>query len=180
MLRLEYPEVKEVNGTMDDACDALELLGYTYLDSGRHARVFAKDDHVVKIGLVNEDNYFNYVRMIGLCSANPHLPHILSVDVYDMHPDTPESAPYYIVKMERLKVCFDTYDRQNWDEVLGIDSPRSLERNMIDFTTPRTDAMIEVKKILTHLYQCYDARGDLWAANVMWRGITAVFTDPVV
>jgi hypothetical protein len=191
VLRMEYPEVQKVNGSMTDACERLvNDFGYKHIGTGRHAHVFAKDEHVLKVGYVNDDNYFNYVRMVGLCSANPHLPHILSADVYDMNPDEPTSAPYYIVKMERLALDFSGAKKPDyWQNLLGVDAPRVLDERTIDTISPRTAAMIEVKNILTHLYQCYDARYDVGSeideegyitANVMWRGKTAVFTDPVV
>ena len=187
MFLMEYPEVKEANGDIESCYVKVKALGYEYVDSGRHARVFTKGDRVVKVGLVNADNYLNYVRMVGLRTHNPHLPFIFSVNLYDQHPDSPESAPYYVVEMEKL--AEGRSKPSYWHERLGVGDPSQLNPYVINSVKPKTDAMKDDVRILKNLYTEFNAVCDIGGAdpgdesctaNVMFRGTTAVFTDPVV
>ena len=185
MLRMEYPEVQKANGDIESAKEALVTLGWEPIGAGNHAEAFTKGDRVVKIGRVNADNYMNYVRMIGLRTHNPHLPYIYSVQVFDMEPDTENSNPFYVVEMEKLDGVTRESDHSYWRKLLDAGNPSVLNQYQIEKVEPKTGAMEEVKKILLHLYNCYDARYDVrcydgYTSNVMWRGDTAVFIDPVV
>lgn len=185
MLRMEYPEVQATNGDIHAAIRCLQTLGWEKIGSGNFGYAFAKGDRVVKVGHVNADNYLNYVRMVGLRSNNPHLPYIYSVQVYDMDPDTHNSRPFYVVEMEKLSNAPKSSDAY-WRKLLGAPNPTVLNQNTIEYVKPKTGAMKELKKILTHLYNCYSAGYDVGRCfeghvqNILWRGETAVFIDPVV
>lgn len=186
MLRMEFPEVQKCNGSMYSAMRALRVLGWKKIGKGNFGDAFAKGDRVVKVGRVNADNYMNYVRMVGLRSSNPHLPHIFSVQVFDMKPDTVNSDPFYVIEMEKLDGVTRESNHEYWRKLLDANNPSVLNQYQIEKVKAKTGAMKEVKKILTHLYNCYDARYDVrcfdggYTSNVLWRGATAVFIDPVV
>lgn len=184
-MKLEYPDAKQANGKIEDAYEAVKLLGYEFLSAGSFGRVYTKPDcdHVVKIGRANTDSYFKYVLEVGLNSENPHFPKFSEVTLYDHAPDTAESAPFYVVVVEKLEEKYEEMSKY-WMANLGTKHPAKLDNWNIDYVKPKTDNMMAVKDLLKHMYTTHcavcDIGGGEYTSNVMWRGETAVFTDPVV
>lgn len=157
-----------------------------------------KTNRVIKIGKLNEDNYFQYIKRIGLLSPNPHFPTIYSVKVFDHNKNDPYSVPYYVVEMERLHEQYDLIDALRlagnleltntvnaYFENLGLTDVYDFDNYRIHMSHPNTKYMKEVQNILLDLYS-QGADADLRDRNVMWRihpvtkHYDAVFTDPIV
>lgn len=194
-LKFKYPEAQHVECSHDEAILIYKDMGYVELGSGNHAVVLRKGDHVLKIGFVNSDNYIHYVRLVGLRSKNPHFPYITSVELFNNDPSNPLSSPYYVIQMEALDPIPYQDDEDNakrlsdewkryWTENLGHDNAFILDDHTIEYAKPKTKALVEVRDVLQHLYNCYDAGGDIapsiYSHNVLYRNFSIpVFTDPV-
>lgn len=201
MLKMKYPTVQKVDMCLEQARELYSEMGYRHIGGGCFAEVYQKGNYVLKFGYVNTTNYINYVRMIGLRSKNPHFPYITHVDIYDTAPNTVDSKPYYIVRMELLESmtgmnrfmdedeceALKKHWAKYWKEKTGstelfeVFSRDAMDENRY---TPRTKELLEVRDVLGHLYRCYSASYDIGASvftsNVMYRNGTPVFTDPIV
>jgi hypothetical protein len=178
---------------------------YTFLAEGGYAIVYLDDatDTVIKVGSVNRDHYLQFVSRVGINSANVHLPKIYSVKIFDTDPESPDTNPYYMVRMERLTPTYDLNYllKTRLDIDYGGASEKTdhyfLDRGMpylansfaacnIGETIPWTSDLLEVRDILLELYNT-GSISDLHHNNIMWRydseqevNFDAVFTDPVV
>lgn len=151
---------------------------YKSLGFGAFGEVFEIDEHeVLKIGEVDADGYMQFLRYVGLRSANPHFPYVKKIEILDMDLGDPNSNPYYMVRMERLNSInyVEKYDMEHaFDEAGIVDIYDLAEPCRL---TPKTRAMVYVKRTLTELFQEY-AQDIKWG-NVLFRDRTLVITDPV-
>lgn len=162
---------------------ALRKDGWAEVGSGAYAKVFAKDDYVIKVAM-DSPNYEEYLSYVLANQDNPHVPKIVSVHRYhlkkgDFRPkeysweeDTGLTA--VVVKMEKLKY-------KGWDSDVGISDrlEKAAGYNPWDESeyAPLSKDEETLVDILRHIWK---GRGsDLGGPNLLFRGNTYVVTDPV-
>ncbi len=172
-----------------------------FINNGSFGTVYdiKNRNRVLKVGLVNSDNYINYLRYIGLSTQNPNLPRLESIKLYDSDSLSPMSNFFYEVVMEKLlssdqaikkltkmglsrdraieKICSYWQDR-------GVEEYWNFNAWEIQNCFPTDVNLLEIKQILCKMYNRLGADSDLCESNIMWRiengNVDAVFTDPIV
>lgn len=161
-------------------------LKFQYLSSGAFASVYGKKDHkrVFKIGHI-DDNYLEYVKLVGLRNKNPHLPTIYSVKLFKYGHDW-GTETYYVIEMERL-LPFDKVGRRKglkehkrYQQQLGIVYIQDMEDPMRSMK-PSTRHGKQLQKVLDKALD--EGSPDMHSGNIMWRkhgkSYQLVVTDPV-
>lgn len=161
--------------TRKDAVQILKSNGYERLGDGEFATVFAKKGNkheVLKLVDNHDDAYLAYLDMVRQHQDNPHFPKVGKLITI-----TPE---YSAVRMEKLSPV-------QLSDVRGIIN--DIREYLEDYTTTDTmkdyfgafpkfkEAMLILRTFMEQQYSDWD--WDLHIGNIMFRGNTLVFTDPI-
>lgn len=171
--------------TMGEAQAILEKAGYEKYGSGWYAMVYAKPnaDHVLKLFSVRDRSYPEFVNMT-IQNSNTHFPKFKG----KMMKVTNE---YYAIRMEMLTrfgeadepilkkiknyiYGYATYGRSYSDNIRGQEVI-----NEIDQVEEMQPGIKKACELIADLIANGNVGLDLHHGNLMMRGNTIVFTDPV-
>lgn len=163
-----------VPDTYKDASKHLINHGYNFVGDGSYARVVGKDAQpfVVKIFSKNDTAYISYLKLISAIK-NEHFPIIYG------KPRLVKDS-YYGVKIERL-----TEIRKFAESGLSLLIEQfiyDLEGPMKISKLPETHPSLAEALLLiySHIVKPRLGHFDIHDGNVMMRGSTIVFSDPVI
>lgn len=185
---MKLPKAQKTDLDRDDyVCNVIvRKRKLRYISSGAFASVYGRKDYnrVVKVGH-GDDNYLEYVKLVGLRNPNIHLPTIYKVELFKVRNHWGDFDTYYSVEMERLIPYEKVGERKHkkahtkFKQQLGIPYIEYMESP--EDMYPSTKHGKQVQKILDRVFD----RGstDLHDGNIMWRkrgrGYELVITDPV-
>jgi hypothetical protein len=171
--------------TMDNAQQILTKAGYKQIGAGWYADVYAKPDadHILKLFSVTDTAYPKFVNMT-IQNPNIHFPKfkgkLMKVNEH-----------YYAIRMEKLTSFDKTTDiageiedyiggyanyGKSWPET----DVRGKEVTEVIAELEKTQPGItKACDLISHLIRSGAAGLDLHHGNLMMRGNTIVFTDPV-
>jgi hypothetical protein len=171
--------------TMDNAQAILEKAGYKLIGAGWYADVYAKPDadHILKLFSVTDTAYPKFVNMT-IQNPNIHFPKfkgkMMKVNEH-----------YYAIRMEKLTSFGKTMDilgeiedyiagyanyGKSWPETDVRGKEVTEEMAQLEKTQP---GITKACDLISHLIKSGVAGIDLHPGNLMMRGDTVVFTDPV-
>lgn len=153
---MNFDEIAQQINEYPNSLVDIEDIGYRFVGDGAYANVFVSNsgDHVVKIFRYDRA----YMKWLNFCYKNQHNPYVpkLMSNVYKLVDD------YYAVFMEVLKTDYDKiYENDLWKCVVLSKDPKD-----------------EFQSVLYNEISSNSHLEDLHSGNILFRGETAVVTDP--
>ena len=173
--------------TMGDAQAILEKAGYEKYGSGWYAMVYAKPgaDHVLKLFSVSDRSYPEFVNMT-IQRPNTHFPkfkgkmmkvtneyYAIRMEMLTRYGEAPGDGP--ILKMIQNYIYgYATYGRSYSDNIRGQEVIKEIDQ--VEEMQPGIKKACE---LIADMIANGNVGLDLHHNNLMMRGKTIVFTDPV-
>lgn len=165
--------------TQKDADEILRNAGYKRVAHGAFGAVYEKGDKVIKTFSSIDTSYLKFIKMVKNSNNNPHFPMFFGdpIKITD---------GYYAVKQENLKpyrgdaTAINYYIRYLMDMLDGEDNYtpnfyEEVEEIMQDY--PRFKEACQM--IAKMIHNDDNMMNDVYDRNLMVRGSTIVFVDPV-
>lgn len=162
--------------TQKDADEILQNAGYNRIGHGSFGAVYEKGNKVIKTFNSIDKSYLKFIKMVKNSNYNPHFPMFYGnpMKINDN---------YYAIKQENLEpyngdpTAINFYIKYLMSEDISYEPPYYEEIEDIEYEYPRFK---EACKMIADLAKNNpDIKLDMQKNNIMKRGRTIVFVDPV-
>jgi hypothetical protein len=166
----------------------LEIHGFEMLGDGASGSVWSHPQvsYVLKLFMISDVSYLEYVKMVINGAANPHFPRFRGRPIQ-------LTSKVYAIRMEKLSPWRDNsasvldraihtimdvlYEGVNWRKQLQLRDSETQRAVSIAFAKwPHLESALD--RLVSFEQSHSDAAWDLHEENIMKRGSVPVFTDP--